>query len=387
MKMNLDRNKQHLIIEGKSYSPEEINLLVAKVNAETPAIVRDLYQFLVEWFSDSATMTVLTSGSTGRPKTLTVRKEQMMQSARVTCEVLNLRKGDTALLCMPLEYIAGKMMVVRALVAGLNLIVRTPSGHPLADVGEKIRFAAMVPLQVYNTLETPEERKRLRQVGILIIGGGSINPHYTKDLRELPGEVYATYGMTETLSHIALCRLNGDHTDGITYFPVPGVTLSMSPDDTLVIDAPLVCDEVLTTNDVVSLDGEGGFLVLGRKDTTINSGGLKMQPEMMEGWVQHSLPMAFVFTAIPDERLGEAVVLLVEGAMQVESIRVLVEAALPSKYQSPKWIVPVDKIPMTGNGKIDRAACKRLAYTLMEELRFREKLFKLKENSKDQLLN
>lgn len=364
--MNLNRNEQYIVLEGKSYSRAEIHRLLTETTAETPAILGELYQFLEEWFEESPLITVHTSGSTGKPKALTVRKEQMIQSARMTCLALALCPGDTALLCMPLQYIAGKMMVVRALVAGLNMIVRTPSGHPLAEVGEKIGFAAMVPLQVYNTLETPEERKRLQEVGILLIGGGMISSHFKSEIRKLPGTVYATYGMTETLSHIALCRLNGDRTDGVTYFPLPDVKLSMSADDTLVIDAPLLCDEVLTTNDVVSLDPESGFVVLGRKDTTINSGGIKMQPEMLEGCVQPSLPMPFAFTSIPHNCLGQAVVMLVEGDVDVAAVRALVEAALPSKYQFPKWIIPVSKLPMTGNGKIDRAGCKELAYQFTE---------------------
>lgn len=372
--MELNRNEQRITLDGTDYSRDDIHRLVAEMvgetttetTPETPAMLRELYLFLEEWFSDSPLMTVQTSGSTGKPKLLTVRKEQMMQSARTTCEVLNLRAGDTALLCMPLAYIAGKMMVVRALVAGLNLIVRTPSGHPLAGVSEKIRFAAMVPLQVYNTFDVEEELKRLRRVGILIIGGGMINPHFDQKIMSLPGEVYATYGMTETLSHIALCRLNGDHTDRITYYPLPGVKLSISSKGTLKIDAPLVCDEVLTTNDVAEIGSDGGFIVLGRRDTTINSGGIKMQPELMEGWLQSALPMPFVFTSIPDERLGEAVVLLVEGAIDIAALRSLVAVGLPTKYGRPKWIIPVPKVPLTGYGKINRVACKALARTMLD---------------------
>lgn len=364
--MELNRNEQRITLDGTTYTPKDVRRLATEVTPETPAMLRELYLFLDDWFSDSPLMSVQTSGSTGIPKLLTVRKEQMMQSARMTCEVLKLGAGDTALLCMPLAYIAGKMMVVRALVAGLNLIVRNPSGHPLAGVSEKIRFAAMVPLQVYNTFDVPEELKQLRRIGILIIGGGMINPHFGRKLMELPGEVYATYGMTETLSHIALCRLNGDHTDRVTYQPLPGVKLSRSTEGTLRIEAPLVCDEVLTTNDLVQIDSNGGFIVLGRTDTTINSGGIKMQPELMEGWLQNTLPVPFAFTSIPDDRLGEAVVLLIGGVVDIGQIRAWVAAELPSKYSLPKWIIPVVKIPLTGYGKIDRVACKALARTMLD---------------------
>lgn len=367
--MILNRTEQFITIEGQSYSPEDIHCLVSALPADTSAILRDLYLFLDDWFSESTTMMVHTSGSTGTPKELIVRKEQMMQSARMSCEAFALRPGETALLCMPLQYIAGKMMVVRALVGRLNLIVRTPSGHPLVDVKEHIRFAAMVPLQVYNTLESAEEQERLRQIDVLIIGGGMINPHFARKLALMPNKIYMTYGMTETLSHIALCRLTGRHTDRITYYPLPGVKLSLSVVGTLVIHAPLVCDEVLTTNDVASIMSDDGFVIEGRLDTIINSGGIKMQPEMMEGWLQNGLPMPFAFTSIPDALLGEAVVLLVEGTMEIGQIRSLIEAELPSKYARPKWIVSIEKIPMTGSGKIDRVSCKELAGKILYKSR------------------
>ena len=131
-------------------------------------IAEDLQTFLTEWHNPSPFLKVQTSGSTGTPKQITVRKEQMVNSARLTCDYLGLQQGDKALLCMPLQYIAGKMMVVRSLVAGLDLIVREPSGHPMAEIDTPLRFAAMIPLQVYNTLQIPTERERLCQTDILI---------------------------------------------------------------------------------------------------------------------------------------------------------------------------------------------------------------------------
>ena len=160
-----------MLLEGKEYTFEDISRLIAGgAEAHSPASW-DLYLFLNEWFNDSPVIIVHTSGSTGTPKELIVRKDQMMQSARLTCEFLDLKKGETALLCMNLRYIGAMMVVVRSLVAGLNLIVRPASGHPLADIKEPLRFVAMVPLQVYNTLQVPEEKERLKQTDILIIGG------------------------------------------------------------------------------------------------------------------------------------------------------------------------------------------------------------------------
>ena len=199
-------------------------------------IQEDLQAFLAEWHDPSPFLEVQTSGSTGTPKRMRVRKDRMLNSARLTCDYLGLKKGDKALLCMPLRYIAGKMMVVRSLYAGLDLEVCEPSGHPLADWGDTpLRFVAMIPLQVYNTLRVPEERKRLEQTDILIIGGGAIDAALEQEIRQMPNTVYSTYGMTETLSHIALRRLNGPEASPY-YHPFPSVTLSLSPDNTLVID-------------------------------------------------------------------------------------------------------------------------------------------------------
>lgn len=360
--MQLNIAKQYLLLEGKKYLPEDIMRLSANTCETTPPFLSDLFHFLADWFDDSPFMTVHTSGSTGTPKVLTVRKEQMMQSARITCEFLHLCAGDAALLCMPLQYIAGKMMVVRALVAGLNLILRTPSGHPLSDVTVPLRFAAMVPLQVYNTLQVPLEKERLCHTDILIIGGGAIDSVLESEVRLLPGEVYSTYGMTETLSHIALRRLNGPLASS-RYLPFSSVKLSLSQEGTLIISAPLVCDDTLMTNDVVQLYPDGSFVVLGRKDNIINSGGIKIQVELVEDVLKTFITVPFVVTSVPDARLGEAMVLLIEKETGLEEIKNKVVSALP-KYQQPKEICSVSQIPLTGNGKIDRPGCRLLAARL-----------------------
>lgn len=357
--MQLNIAKQYLLLEGRTYFQEDIKRLSATASEDSSSFLSDLFLFLADWFDDSPFMTVHTSGSTGMPKVLTVRKEQMMQSARITCEFLHLCAGDTALLCMPLQYIAGKMMVVRALVAGLNLILRAPSGHPLADVATPLRFAAMVPLQVYNTLQVPLEKERLCHTDILIIGGGAIDSALESEIRSLPGEIYSTYGMTETLSHIALRRLNGARASSC-YRPFSSVELSISHEDTLIIKAPLVCEEVLLTNDVVRLHPDGSFVVLGRKDNIINSGGIKIQVEEVEEAIKPFMTVSFAVTSIPDVKMGEALVLLLESVGGLGEIREKLCTVLP-KYQQPKDILSVPHIPLTGNGKIDRAGCRVLA--------------------------
>lgn len=361
--MIFDRQQQRLLLKGKEYTFEEISQLIAGgAEAHSPAYW-DLYLFLNEWFNDSPVITVHTSGSTGIPKELMVRKDQMMQSARLTCEFLNLKKGESALLCMNLRYIGAMMVVVRSLVAGLNLIVRPASGHPLADIKEPLRFVAMVPLQVYNTLQVPEEKERLKQTDILIIGGGAVDEALETEINHLPTAVYSTYGMTETLSHIALRRLNGvsasEH-----YYPFPSVKLSLSAENTLIIDAPLVCDEILQTNDIACIYPDGSFMILGRKDNVINSGGIKIQAEEMEKLLRPFIPVSFVITSVPDQRLGQAVTLLLAGQPDIEEIGNKLQEILEPYYR-PKHILTTESIPQTENGKIDRVECRNLAQQLL----------------------
>lgn len=359
--MIFNREEQQLMLEGNLLSREDVKRLVANCTDATPVFLCELYRFLDDWFNDSPYLTVKTSGSTGTPKQMKVLKDRMMQSARLTCEYLGLRRGDSALLCMPLQYIAGKMVVVRALVAGLNLVVRTPSGHPMADLEQPLRFSAMVPLQVYNTLQIAAERERLCRTDILIIGGGAIDAGLEAEIRQLPGKVYSTYGMTETLSHIALRRLNGPDASTL-YYPFPSVRLSLSPEHTLIIDAPLVCDTILVTNDVAEINLDGSFSILGRKDNTINTGGIKVQAEQVEDILRPWIHVPFAITSVSDAALGEAVVLLIENGEYTERLEEKMKELL-TKYQLPKMVFSVGTIPLTETGKINRAGCRQLAAT------------------------
>lgn len=243
----------------------------------------------------------------------------------------------------------------------------------------------MIPLQVYNTLRVPEERKRLEQTDILIIGGGAIDTALEQEIRQMPNTVYSTYGMTETLSHVALRRLNGPEASPY-YHPFPSVALSLSPDNTLVIDAPLVCDERLVTNDVARLLPDGSFAIIGRKDNIINSGGIKIQIEEVEERLRPYLDLPYAITSVPDSRLGETVVLLLASklrgtipqtyearylkAMRYDTSNLRGEmltealASLP-KYLRPRHVIEASEIPQTGSGKIDRAACRELARNII----------------------
>ena len=348
-------------------------------------------------------MRVKTSGSTGTPKNMLVEKRRMLASARMTCDFLGLQPGDTALLCMSLDYIAGKMMVVRALERGLQLISVEPSGHPLQLPTPSLSFAAMVPMQVWNSLQVPEQRERLRQVRHLLIGGGAISEPLAEALKDFPNYVWSSYGMTETLSHIALRQLNGPCRSS-WYTPLPGVAVELNDDGCLVIKAPHLCDGPLVTNDIGELSptpalpsregesptptlpsregefasaasqekgqappqpspvGRGRFFrILGRRDNVVCSGGIKLQMEAIEEKLRPAMgSIPFMITKVKDDKFGEAVVLLVEGSKGALPHEEQLFAAL-TKYERPKHIIPVSRLPMTETGKPARGVAARLA--------------------------
>ena len=340
-----------------------------------------LEEFLDTWHSTSETLLVHTSGSTGTPKPMLVEKRRMLNSAKITCDFLGLKPGDAALLCMSLDYIAGKMMVVRSIERSLKLISVKPSGHPLSAESLKnandaawkqgITFAAMVPMQVYNTLQVPEERERLTHIKHLIIGGGAIDSALEAELRSLSGDIaiWSTYGMTETLSHIALRRINGKEASE-WYQPFDSVKVSQTEEGCLVIDAPLVCKQPLVTNDIVEIQpyiynkvrAEGvRFRIKGRKDNVICSGGIKIQIEEVENLLKPHLQKPFMLAKKKDEKFGEIAVLLTEDG-DLKKVEATVRRLLSDnskKYWIPREYMHVESLPLTETGKPKRACLLR----------------------------
>ncbi len=336
-----------------------------------------LEDFLQEWNNSSDVVLVHTSGSTGKPKPMWAEKKRMLNSARITNDFLGLKEGDTALLCMPLDYIAGKMMVVRSIERKMQLIAEEPSGHPLSvntsspsgrlggvsgGVSGGISLAAMVPLQVYNSLQVPEEREKLRSIQHLLIGGGAVDEDMAQELKNFPNSVWSTYAMTETLSNIALRRLNGPEASE-WYTPFDSVGISLNAEGCIVIDAPLVHDGILTTNDRAELrtlpNGKVQFRILGRKDNVIDSGGIKIQIEEVEKTLKPFLSAPYLITKAKDKKFGETVVLLTEQNDLAEVSEICMNA-LP-KYWQPHRYIHVDNIPLTETGKPARAKAMQIA--------------------------
>lgn len=365
-----------------------------------------LNEFIADWHSPSPTLLVHTSGSTGKPKPMLVEKRRMEASARMTCRFLNLKEGDTALLCMPLQYIAGKMVVVRSLVCGLRLVEVEPCGHPLRGLKEAPVFAAMVPMQVYNSMAVEEECALLRQIKHLIIGGGAVSAEMAAALKTFPNAVWSTYGMTETLSHIALRRLSGLDASS-WYEPFASVNVSTTGEGCLIINAPDVCASTLVTNDIAEIAPDGRhFRIRGRKDNVVCSGGIKMQIEEIEAKLQPVMDVPFIITKRPDAKFGETVVLLAEiknegidslgenealerkkalggrkalderkaldarnalggketfGEKEIlEKIKAACKARL-SKYEQPHVFIVLDRLPMTETGKPARSEAMKIA--------------------------
>ena len=297
-------------------------------------------EFFMDWFDENEFMNFQTSGTTGKPKIIKIYKQAMVNSALSTGDYFELSPGDKALHCLPIEYIAGKMMFVRAIILGLDMHFVAPSSQPLVKNDIKYDFLAMVPLQAQNSL------KELLLVKKMIIGGAKMNPKLEKALSKLPIDVFETYGMTETITHIAAKKI------GDTAFTVlPNVTISYDDRNCLVIHAPKISNEVIVTNDLVELVNENQFVFLGRYDNVVNSGGIKLIPEQIEEKLSNNINNRFFVTGKPDEKLGEKLVLVIEGEKQV-----IDEAIFENldKYEKPKEIVFVNHFKETSNGKVLR---------------------------------
>ena len=324
-----------------------------------------LTEFFRLWQDSSPYMEVCTSGSTGQPKKILVEKKRMEASALTTCQFLGLQPGDTALLCLPLDYIAGKMMAIRAHVAHLKLIDVPPSSHPLKDIQVAPDFAAMIPMQVICSMEQPQEKSILMNIRHLIIGGGPVAEPLKHQLSHFPNYVWSTYGMTETLSHIALRKLNGEDASD-WYCPLPGISVHTDSHDCLVIHAPAICPKDLITHDIGQMPSDGyHFRILGRTDNIICSGGIKLQIETLEQSLTPHLSHPFIITSTPHPLLGECVTLLTED-IHTEEIDRICRNVLP-EHHHPHRIYHVRQIPLTETGKPARAQAQQLAKELLKE--------------------
>lgn len=354
-----------LQINDKCYNKEQLHhLIVEKIKPSVAAWEQSIYSFLEEWLNNDDFVTVNTSGSTGVPKSIKVSKRAMIVSARNTLKFFNLTPGCSALLCLSANYIAGKMLIVRALVGKLNLIIGEPVGVPLKNFKRPVDFAAMVPLQVYNQLE--EDPAAFERVKTVIVGGGRLSESVDNQIADMTVAFWETYGMTETLSHVALRRING--TGRKNHFTaLANVSFSVDPRGCLVIEANGVTREALITNDLVELMDNHHFRFLGRYDNVINTGGIKVFPETIERKLEKAKVNELVIVPVKDDKLGEKVVLVLEGE-ENDSIGEVREAfGLLKKYEQPKEVLYCPDFPRTETGKVHRGKLANWAELILKK--------------------
>lgn len=343
--------KIHKSFKLNGFSFSEKDQLIEYSNA----ISSEIGLFLTHFLDDSAIVKLQTSGSTGTPKIIEVNKESMINSAKATGLFFELNERINALLCMNPTFVGGKMMLVRALVLGWNLDVVEPNLKPLKELKRTYDFCAMVPLQVFNSLT------ELHMVKQLIIGGGTVPGELKKELEEISTKCYSTYGMTETVSHIAVKKLNNfslleeSVAKHAFYKTLPGISISRDHRNCLEIRAPKIADEIIVTNDVVELISDSEFKWLGRFDNMINSGGIKLNPELIEEKLAVIMKQRFFVTGIKDIELGEKLVLIIEGVENADcNLSEVKKLKSLNKYEQPKEIYYLENFIETATKKVQR---------------------------------
>ena len=305
----------------------------------------DMYEkamgdFILDWFDSKSYVELNTSGTTGTPKIVRIEKQAMVNSAIATGDFFDLQPGNKALHCLPCKYVAGKMMFVRALILGLDMDVLEPSSHPVVKNDVKYDFVAMLPMQAQNSIE------KLKNVKKLIIGGSKIHNELVKELSNLKTQVFETYGMTETLTHIAAKNIKEE-----TFHLLPNINITQDERNCLVIDAPGIAVDSVVTNDLIKLVGDRQFVLIGRIDNVINSGGIKLIPEQIEDKLSPKINSRFFVAGIPDNVLGEKLILVIEGEKQNFDDTIFDDL---DKYEKPKEVFYVPKFAETDNGKVKR---------------------------------
>ena len=346
-------------IQNVHYNVDELMALCNEkiINSNVQAWEKEIYLFIRDWFSPADSIIVSTSGSTGSPKKIELKKKHMVASAKATLSFFNLRECDNAWLCLPVKYIAGKMMIVRSIVGNLNLLYSEPNSLPSIKESQEVAFAAMLPNQVFGLLNTTTGKQQLLKIETLLIGGAAISDKLEDMLQDIPDIVaWHSYGMTETITHIALRKISGNNRV-IRYHTMKGINVSANIDNQLIVDAPVIGVENLVTNDIVDLFDDGSFNVIGRADNVIVSGGVKLFPEVIEKEMRYFVPNSFFVGSIPDEKLGEQLILLVEGEVdnsnQPDMLMNKFKKNL-GKFEVPKEIVYLSEFLRTETGKIMR---------------------------------
>ena len=330
------------------------------------------YDFAVAWLRGQTEFVLNTSGSTGTPKPIRIQRTQMEASAWTTGSALELGAGTRALVCLNTEYIAGRMMLVRALVLDWEIVVIEPTANPLAGFDSEtfFDFVAMVPLQLTSCLADDTTRPRVEQCGKILLGGAPISQILEADIQRLKVPVYQSYGMTETVSHVAIRRINGPQRTEL-YQMLGGVEFGVDDRGCLWVRGAVTNFETIQTNDLVKIEAGGTFLWMGRADSVINSGGIKIHLDKLDRLAEAilnemNISNRYFHWREKDQKLGEKLVLFIEKKPCVVNVRELLAnfAAQVSAYEVPKAVYQVDEFKRTPTAKIDKNATAQAYFTL-----------------------
>ncbi|HTJ53107.1 MAG TPA: AMP-binding protein [Cyclobacteriaceae bacterium] len=338
----------------------EISSILSNTATPVTPFEFNTFSFIRDWLSSVDTFSISTSGSTGTPKSITITREQMKASAQMTIKALDLRESDTALVCLNTQFIAGRMMLVRSFVNNMKIVALEPSTDPLMnlDPATKIDFAAFVPLQLHTMIESPSLAK-INTLKSILVGGGSVSQSLESVIKnKVTAPSYQTYGMTETISHIALQLLNTP-AQSSSFITLPGIKIYQDDRQCLELEAPYLTEKLIT-NDIVEIITPTTFKWLGRWDNVINSGGIKIIPETLEADIssilkEFDINNHFVVLGLPDEILGSKLILAFEGLLTLPKDKILssLKQRLP-KYLAPKEIITIPEFSYTSTGKISR---------------------------------
>ena len=342
-------------LNGRNYAYEDLSEVAYSLVKEGEPYEQLIGDFLLDWLSYKSYIDQKTSGSTGEPKWIPIPKLSMVNSSKATSKRFDLEPGSHVLNCLGMETIAGKMMLVRAMVSGWKIDCIEPTANPLEYFREPLDLTAMVPLQLQNSLD------KIQNVSKIIVGGAPMPSGLLASLPKSGTEIYESYGMTETASHIALRKLQAvpedqNREEVLEPFEViEGVHLETDERGCLVIHASHLSDKPFVTNDLVKLESDTHFRWLGRLDHVINSGGVKLVPEKLEDRMSAVLKDRFFLGSLPDKELGERLILVVETDTDPKpSLQALRDSGLFTKYEIPREVYGTPHFKETSFGKINR---------------------------------
>lgn len=346
-----------LFLNGQSYSFETIKQKGGMLLGEQDNIHQASFQLIQDWLNNKPSFSFTTSGSTGIPKPIELSRVQMEASAQGTIEALPLTQAEHFFVCMNTAFIGGAMLIVRALMLDATITLQEPTGNPLQLIPKEhpYTFASFAPLQLFPILKNEHnEQSKLNRFKNVLVGGGVIDSLLENKLVTLNVKVYHTYGMTETVSHIALKELGRQE----SFTALPGVQLKTDDRDCLAIRCAATNNEWVQTNDVVDLVNGHSFNILGRADEVINSGGIKIWPAKVEQAIRDQLGTTitnlFVY-GLPDAKLGQQLIAVIETDMKnaITTLPVKLGAQL-SKYEIPRQYFTLPAFCYTPTGKINK---------------------------------